>query len=271
MTQTSRENRLMAVIGLRAAALAGLLVLATACGTDSGAQTAPQAGTSGKKVVAASTWEAAFAKAAGARDITVIVPSSVAHGADYDPKPSDLASVASADLVLYAEFEGFAGKLKEATGSPAKMHQVNLDNSADVVRAEIRKIAGKIGTTADADIWLGQFDRTITDLRGQVKQAWAGGRPPKVAAQVFVTYAADLAGAEVVGTYGPQPVTPGQLSELVARKPDLVLDNTHMSTGTLMPGTAAKQVKIINYPGGDHDLLGVYRTNADEIIKALRS
>jgi zinc transport system substrate-binding protein len=263
----------MAVIGLRTAALAGLLVLATACGTDSGAQptTGDAPAAQGKKVVAASTWEAAFAKAAGAKDISVIVPPSVAHGADYDPKPSDLSKVASADLVLFAEFEGFAGKIKEATGSPAKLHQVNLDNSPDVVRAEVRKIAEKIGTTSEADAWLSTYDKEITGIEAKIKQAWAGGKPPKVVAQVFVTYAAKLAGADVLGTYGPQPVTPGQLSELTGKSPELVLDNTHMSTGTVMPGTAAKQVKIINYPGGDYDLLGVYRTNADEIIKTLTS
>nr|WP_042193700.1 zinc ABC transporter substrate-binding protein [Kibdelosporangium sp. MJ126-NF4]CEL20859.1 hypothetical protein [Kibdelosporangium sp. MJ126-NF4]CTQ98336.1 hypothetical protein [Kibdelosporangium sp. MJ126-NF4] len=260
----------MAVIGLRAAALAGLLVLATACGTDAGSQPAQSGQAQAKKVVAASTWEAAFAKAAGAKDISVIVPPSVAHGADYDPKPSDLSKVASADLVLYAEFEGFAGKLKDATGSAAKLHQVALDNSPDVVRAEVRKIAEKIGTTSDADAWLGQYNTAITDLETKVKGAWVDGKPPKVVSQVFVTYAAKLAGAEVRGTYGPQPVTPGQLSELVGKKPDLVLDNKHMSTGTVMPGGTAKQVTIVNYPGQDFDLLGVYRTNADEIIKALR-
>ncbi|ALG09415.1 metal ABC transporter solute-binding protein, Zn/Mn family [Kibdelosporangium phytohabitans] len=267
----------MAVIGLRTAAVAGLLALTTACGAESqpapgGAQNnGAQNSAAAKKVVAASSWEAAFAKAAGAKDISVIVPPSVAHGADYDPKPSDLSKVASADLVLYAEFEGFAGKIKDASGSSAKLHQVNLDNSPDVVRAEVRKIAEKIGTTADADTWLSTYDKEITDLQGKVKQAWVGGKPPKVVAQVFVTYAAKLAGADVLGTYGPQPVTPGQLADLTGKKPELVLDNTHMSTGQVMPGAATKQVNIINYPGGDYDLLGVYRTNADEIIKALRA
>lgn len=263
----------MAVIGLRAAALAALLALATACGSDTASNNTPPApgSTAAKKVVAASTWEAAFAKAAGAKNISVIVPPSVAHGADYDPKPSDLAKVASADLVLYAEFEGFAGKLKDATGSAATLHQVTLDNSPDVVRAEVRKIAEKIGTTPAADAWLGTYDKEIADLQAKVRQAWVNGRPPKVVSQVFVTYAAKIAGAEVLGTYGPQPVTPGQLAELTGKNPELVLDNKHMSTGTVMPGSTTRQVTIVNYPGEDHDLLGVYRGNADEIIKALRS
>lgn len=50
--------------------------------------------------------------------------------------------------------------------------------------------------------------------------------------------------AEVVGTFGPQPV---------------------------LPGSSAKQVKIINYPGADLDLLGVFKTNAEEISKALKA
>lgn len=259
-------------VGFRIAALAGVLAFAVGCGaqdsTEPGGAGAPDV--SGKKVVAASTWEAAFAKAAGAKDISVIVPSSVTHIADYDPKPSDLSAIASADLVLYAEFEGFAGKLKEAAGSEAKLLPVNLDNSPDVVRAEVRKLAGELGTTAEAEAWLGQYDKTISEAETTLKSAWVGGKPPKVVAQAFVTYAAKLAGAELLGTYGPQPVTPAQLAELTAKNPELVLDNVHMSTGTVMPGSTAKQVKIINYPGADYDLLGVYRTNVDEIVKALR-
>lgn len=258
----------MIAIGWRVAAAVGAVVLAAGCGSESTAQ--PGAAAPGEKVVAASAWEAAFAKAAGAKDITVIVPASVAHAADYDPKPSDLAAVASADLVLFAEFEGFVGKLKQAAGSSAILLQLNLDNSPDVVRAEVRKLADKLGTTADADAWLAQYDKALGESQARIKDAWVSGKPPRVVAQAFVTYAAKLAGAEVVGTYGPQPVTPSQLSTLVAAKPDLVLDNVHMSTGTLMPGSAAKQVRIINYPGADYDLLGVYRTNADELIKALK-
>ncbi|WP_370941994.1 metal ABC transporter solute-binding protein, Zn/Mn family [Amycolatopsis sp. cg5] len=258
----------MAVTGIRVTALAGVLLLAAACGTPQAAQP-DAAGKQGLKVVAASTWEAAFAKAAGAKDITVIVPPSVAHGADYDPKPSDLAAVASADLVLYAEFEGFAGKLKEASGSQAKTMQLNLDNSPEAVHAEVTKLAEKLGTTAAAKDWLAGYDKAVEESKAKLKEATAG-KQPKVVAQVFVTYAAKLAGADVVGTYGPAPVTPSQLAELTAKKPDLVLDNAHMSTGEVMPGSSVKQVKIINYPGADYDLLGVYRTNTDEIVKALK-
>lgn len=259
----------MAWWGRRAAAavtICGLMVLgAGGCG---GSDDPPPAG--GKRVVAASVWEAAFAKAAGAKDVKVIVPASVTHIADYDPKPSDLAAMSSADLVLYAEFEGFAGKLKQASGSNAQLVALNLDNSPDNVRAQVRKLAGTLGTGPAAESWIVSYDKVIAESQAELKQAWVGGKPPKVIAQTFVTYAAQLAGAEVLGTYGPGPVTPAQLAGLAAKKPDLVLDNAHMSAGQVLPEATAKQVRIINYPGADADLLTVYRANTGALVKALK-
>ena len=71
------------------------------------------------RVVASTSWVAAFAKAAGIADVTLVAPANLQHPPDYDPKPSDLAAIAKADYVLVAGFEGFATRMKEASGSPA--------------------------------------------------------------------------------------------------------------------------------------------------------
>ncbi|MGZ3145746.1 hypothetical protein ACVDFE_27880 [Lentzea chajnantorensis] len=247
----------------------GAVLALTACG--GGAQPASPAAPAGKKVVAATAWEAALAKAAGATDVRVVVPATVAHAADYDPKPSDLAAVAGADLVLYAEFEGFAPRLKEAAGGSAQVEAVKLENAPEVVRAEVTRLAGLLGTTDAAEKWLAEFDTTLKSVEQQVRGSFPGGKAPKVVSQAFVAYMAAVTGAEVVGTFGPQPVTPAQLAELAGKQPDLVFDNAHMSTGTVLPGSAARQVRIVNYPGEDLDLLGVFTANAAEISKALKA
>jgi zinc transport system substrate-binding protein len=265
----------------RAGGLAALIALLTAaliagCGGPS-TQAAPTpapapAEQSGKPVVvAASTWEGAFAKAAGAGTVTVIVPPSIKHAPDYDPKPSDLAAVAGAKYVLYAPFEGFVGRLKEAAGTSAQLVELNLDNSPDNVRQQVRRLADLFGTRAEAERWLHGFDKQYGELSAGLKAAWPGGQPPTVVAQTFVGYAAQLAGAQVVGSYGPGPVTATQLAELSARQPRFVFDNEQMSTGTVLPGTTAKQVSLTNYPGPDLDLLSVYRTAAATITGAWRS
>ncbi|MFF3013275.1 ABC transporter substrate-binding protein [Streptomyces sp. NPDC057939] len=250
-------------------ALSGALLLSAGCGSGASSGEAAPSGGGKPVVVVTTTWEGAFAKAAGAEDIKVIVPQSVHHAPDYDPKPSDLAAVARADFVLYAPFEPYAAKIKEAAGSKAKLVEVNLDNDPDAVRAEVAELSRLFGTEEAASRWKSGFDTSYARLNEEVRAAWPGGRSPSVVAQVFTGWSAKLAGATTVGTYGPEAVTPAQLAELSAKKPALVLDNAHMSTGTVLPDSGAKQVSIVNYPGEDLDLLPVYRNAAAELKKAM--
>ncbi|MFJ6760659.1 MULTISPECIES: metal ABC transporter solute-binding protein, Zn/Mn family [unclassified Streptomyces] len=259
-------------------ALSAAVLLTAGCGSDGDTGTAAAdgpakagapAGKGKPVVVVTTTWEGAFAKAAGAEDVKVIVPQSVHHAPDYDPKPSDLAAVAKADFVLYAPFEPYAAKIKEAAGSKAKLVEVNLDNDPDKVKAEVDKLGVLFGTADAATQWKTGFDTEYAKLNKDVQAAWPGGKSPSVVSQVFTAWAAKLSGATPVGTFGPEAVTPAQLAELSAKKPALVLDNAHMSTGTVLPDSGAKQVKIVNYPGEDLDLLPVYRNAAAELKKAM--
>ncbi|MCP3820888.1 metal ABC transporter substrate-binding protein [Streptomyces sp. A3M-1-3] len=256
-------------------ALSAALALVTGCGSDSDSGSSTKDGKhphDGKPVVVATTtWEGAFAKAAGAEDVTVIVPQSVHHAPDYDPKPSDLAAVAKADFVLYAPFEPYAEKIKEAAGSDAELVEVNLDNDADNATAEVARLGKLFGTEDAAAKWKTTFDTEYATLSKDLKAAWPGGKSPAVVTQVFTAWSAKMAGVNVVGTYGPEAVTPAQLAQLSRKKPALVLDNAHMSTGTVLPDSGAKQVKIVNYPGEDLDLLPVYRKAAAELKGALAS
>ncbi|MFF0558563.1 metal ABC transporter solute-binding protein, Zn/Mn family [Streptomyces sp. NPDC004266] len=251
-------------------ALTAAVPLLTGCGSEdaSGPEGHKAAGHK-PVVVVTTTWEGAFAKAAGAEDVTVIVPRSVHHAPDYDPKPSDLAAVAKADFVLYAPFEPYAAKIKEAAGSKAKLVEVNLDNDPAKAGAEVTRLGGLFGTEEAAARFKERLDGEVAELNGELRAAWPGGRSPSVAAQVFTGWAAGLAGATTVGTYGPEPVTPAQLAALSAKKPAFVLDNAHMSAGTVLPDTGAEQVEIVNYPGEDLDLLAVYRGAAAELKKAM--
>ncbi|GAA0917952.1 metal ABC transporter solute-binding protein, Zn/Mn family [Nonomuraea longicatena] len=240
---------------------AAVLLALTACAAQSADR---KDGLDGLQVVAASTWEAAFAKAAGATDITVIVPPGVHHAPDYDPKPSDLAAVAAADVVLHADFGGFAGRLKEAAGSDAKVIEVKLDNSPDRVKAEVAKLGDVFGTGAAAKTWTAAFDAEYAALKRKLS-----GKSPVIVAQAFVAWAADLTGVRPSGVYGPQPPTAAQLADLAAMKPTLILDNSAMPGGAALADLRAKRVVIDNFPAADHDLIGMYRTNADAILDAL--
>ncbi|MEU1623865.1 ABC transporter substrate-binding protein [Streptomyces sp. NPDC020096] len=251
---------------------AGLLLL-TACGgsgdkATTGATGSQAPAASGPVVVATSTWEAALAKAAGAKNVKYIVPAAIRHAPDYDLKPSDLTAVAHADYVLYASFEPFAGRIKDAAGSKAKTVELNLDNDPATTQADVTKLGKLFGTERAAAQWNTDFSAQWKSLAQHIKSSWPGGKAPVVVTEAFTTWAAKLAGAQLAGTYGPAQVTPAQLAELSAKKPGFVLDNENMSTGTVLPGSGAKQLDVVNYPGADLDLTAVYRKAADQMEKA---
>ncbi|MFE6490662.1 ABC transporter substrate-binding protein [Streptomyces sp. NPDC057748] len=249
--------------------LSAVLALVTGCGSDSSSAGSSDEHDGNPVVVVTTTWEGALAKAAGAENVKVIVPQSVQHAPDYDPKPSDLTAVAGADFVLYAPFEPYAGKIKEAAGSKAELVEVNLDNDAAKVNAEVAKLGALFGTEGAAAKWTAAFDNEYAKLSQDLKADWPGGKSPLVVSQVFTVWAAKLAGANLVGTYGPEAVTPAQLAKLGKERPTLVLDNAHMSTGTVLPDSGAEQIEIVNYPGKDLDLLPVYRNAATALTEAM--
>jgi zinc transport system substrate-binding protein len=222
---------------------------------------------SGPVVVASTSWAGAFATAAGARNVTLVAPATVPHAPDYDPKPGDLAKITSAGYVLYAPFDSFAPRLKEAAGGHAKLVELNLENSPATIHHEVTRLGQMFGTSAQATQWLATFDRRYAELSAQVKAAEAHPAPTAIA-QVFMAYWGDFAGLPVKGTYGPEPVSAGQLAQLTALHPGVVLANAHLPNNPDIPG--ARTVELINFPGADLNLLEVFEENARRLTAATK-
>lgn len=228
------------------------------------------------KVVASTTWVAAFARAAGATDVTVVAPASFAHPPDYDPRPSDLVAVASADIVLMAPFDGFAQRLRDATGSKAKVDRVDLENTPEKIRSEVTRLAKLLGTEPAAQGFMKRFDAEYANLSAEVRAKIGPSRPVAVAHRFMAYWASGFAGLEVAGIYGPKPLAPAELADLVGKMPGVVFRNGHVerpegpSAGRAIADNAkARDVMIINFPGANQDLLDVFRENARRIVAVL--
>lgn len=124
------------------------------------------------------------------------------------------------------------------------------------------------GTSARATQWLATFDQRYAELSAQVKAAQPQPVPQAVA-QVFMAYWGDFAGLPVKGTYGPEPLTAGQLAQLTALHPALVLDNAHQPANPDIAG--AHTVELINFPASDLNLLTVFDENTRRLRAALRT
>ena len=85
-----------------------------------------------------------------------------------------------------------------------------------------------------------------------------------------MAYWADWAGLTSAGTFGPQPMSAGDLTTLMDLKPTLVFDNYHVPGGQAFEAEGTPRIELINYPGDDLDLVAVFQHNHDLIVKALK-
>lgn len=218
-------------------------------------------------VIASTTWIGALATAAGASDVKVIAPADLQHQSDYDPKPSDLALLADADFVLLGGFEGFADRLREASGSDAEVVEVEAANVPATIHAEVRKLAELFGTTEAAEAWIADFDERTELLRDEISEALPTPAPT-VIVHVFMQPWVEFAGVETVGMFGPEPVSAAQLAEFTSEAPDLIFDNAHVPSGTTLDDLGATKVSLINFPSASLDLIEVFENNTRSILAA---
>jgi zinc transport system substrate-binding protein len=253
-------------------AVAALTIIVASCGSSSNESADTSvAEAQGPKVVASTSWVAAFAKLAGATDITVIAPSNLQHPPDYDPKASDLEAVAAADFILLAGYEGFADRLKEAAGSTAMVETVATEYFPDALEAEVLRLATVMGLdTAVAQSNIDAYKSTWMSESERVVSAISAAKPV-IVAHAFTGVWAALAGLEPTGTFGPAPLTPEDIAKLAALKPTVVLENKHMPGGaSLVEATGAVQIGMTNFPGDDLDLSAVVVLNADALIANIK-
>lgn len=228
---------------------------------------APETGAS---VVASTSWSAAFALAAGATDVHVLAPYELQHPPEYELKPSDMAILAEADLVIFGGYERMADKITEALGADApQLLRIQTDYSLATLEASIRAIAVALGTTVEDPA--AAYREFYADWREELSSL--GYLDAKVIAHAFLRPIAAEIGIEVIGVFGPAPLQAKQIVDLSGLPADVILDNWHNEVGKplleIMHDT--KVVELINFPGaeGTTTLLDVLELNRARVRAAL--
>lgn len=210
----------------------------------------PAQNTAPFRVIASTSWTAAFARAAGATDIVTIAPMELRHPPEYEIRPSDLAAVAGARFLVHSGYERFAKRLAETAGSEGlTIAQVYTDNIPETFKAEARKLAVLFGTVPAWEAWAASFDTLTESMRARVIAAFPDRR---VVAHAYLKTYAQWLGFDVVGTFGPGEPSPAVLLELTKSRPALIIDNYHNQSGaSIASATGAPIVTLINFPGKD--------------------
>jgi zinc transport system substrate-binding protein len=225
-----------------------------------------------QRVVATTTWTAALALAAGARDIVTLAPSSLRHPAEYELVPSDVARLSGATLIISTGFEVMASRLSEAAGSrKIPVLRVDADYSLATIRASLLAIGSALGTTDAALRSIGEIADYFSSWRAELAAAGLQGAP--VVTHVFQKPLLVELGFTVAGMFGPAPLEAAQIAKLSPVPASLLVDNWHNEVASPLRETmsGARFVSLINFPGpeGTVTLLDVLKDNHARLSAAM--
>jgi zinc transport system substrate-binding protein len=225
------------------------------------------------RVVATTTWTAAFAAAAGVRDIVTLAPSGLRHPAEYELAPSDVASLRGADLIISTGFEVMAKRLAEAAGNQKiKVLQIEADYSLHTMRSSLMAIAALTGTNDQARASIDKLEALVASWKEELRVKHLLGAP--VLVHVFQLPLAQELDFTVKGVFGPGPLEAAQIAKLSTQDVTLIIDNWHNEVGTPIRETLprARYASLINFPGPDGtvSLLDVLADNRKRLGAAER-
>jgi zinc transport system substrate-binding protein len=220
-------------------------------------------------VISTTSWTAAFANLAGV-ETTVLAPYEMQHPSEYELKPSDIARIGDAKLIVFAGYENMVQKIKDNAGSEeTKMVQITTVMNSVTMEESVMKIAEASGTEEIAQKNLKKMKELLENSRTQLKESGLYGQ--KAVVHMYQKAFAQEMGFDVIATYGPQPLSAAQIGEIAGLEPALIIDNWHNPVSQplkeLLP--QAQAVEWINFPGkdGTETLFDVVEYNMEQTDK----
>ena len=214
-------------------------------------------------VVASTSWTGAIAEAAGADEVRILAPFELKHPPEYDYRPSDIAQLRFARLLVYGGYEPFVKKLADAAGLPReKMIVLVTSNDPEHLKKQTRSLAGIMGTQKRQAAWEKAFDKALADIQKQAKIINISRK--KVLVQKHQIPFVKWLGFDVIGVFSADELSPNKVMEYARMKPDLIIDNFHNPQGKPIAEIAkCDYVALINFPSvRSHTLIDLVKENA---------
>lgn len=225
------------------------------------------AGAFAQNIVASTAWTGAFARAAGADGVHVLAPFDLSHPPEYELRPSDIRTVASADLVVYAGYENMVERLVEAAdGSEGEMVQIQTIHSIPAMTRSVQAIARALGTEPKARANLTEIVEYFDSWSRDVVTEEYDSNP--VVVHFHQQALARQLGMNVVGVFGPAPLEARQIDEFSRMDPVLIIDNGHNPVAAPLAETTGAAVAVwYNFPGiqETRTLMDIFALNRSEL------
>jgi hypothetical protein len=221
------------------------------------------------KVIATTSWTAAYALAAGATNVSVLAPYDMVHPSEYELRPGDISRLSKANLIVYAGYEVMVDQIKSGLKIPeGKMLKISTSYNYAEIEESVLQIAIRLGTEQIAKKNLDEIKHLL--LNGRIDIQKRGLDKEKILVHFFQESFARELGINPTMIFGPAPPEPKEILEMAQTKAVLILDNIHNPVGG-----AAKDILqnadyklLLNFPGLNktRTIADVIRYNIDQII-----
>ncbi|MGL1893174.1 MAG: hypothetical protein OCD02_16185 [Spirochaetaceae bacterium] len=225
-----------------------------------------------QSVITTTSWTAAFAKLAGAENITMLAPMDMKHPPEHEVTIKELQMIKDADYMVFAGYEAMVPRVKQSLGksSNVKLIQIKTFNDFKTIEESVLKIADEIGTMDIALKNLKAVKAFFDSWKNELKGKDLTNIPVHFHQQKLLR----SLGIKPSMVYGPAPPSLGEIKKSLELKPLIIIDNIHnKKAGVFMEQKPTPTIiSWINFPGikGTESLLDVLTYNKNELTKVLK-
>lgn len=203
-----------------------------------------------KNIVVTNGWTAAFAKAAGAKNIIVLAPYEMEHPSEYELKPTDISVIMNAQLIVFAGYETMMKRIRSGMNiGEEKLVKIETDYSFNTLEKSIMRIAQLLGTENLAKQNLDSIKKVIADGKTLLNKTGVAKLP--IAVNFFQQSIVGELGFQVTEIFGPTPLEARDLQKVAQTNCVGIVDNEHNPIGIPLSQIKreATYIKLLNFPG----------------------
>ena len=204
-------------------------------------------------VVATNSWTAAFAKAAGAKNIVVLAPFEMEHPSEYELRAADIPIIVHAKVIIFAGYETMVRRLQSGMNlRQESLLKIETDYSMETIEKSVMDIAQRLGTEKIALQNLDSIRHLITESRSQFDKSGLNSSP--VIVNFFQQSIVKEMGFEVAGVFGPSALEAGDIERMAKIRSGIIVDNEHNPVGMPLSKVKSGAVyrQLLNFPGLHH-------------------
>lgn len=199
------------------------------------------------KIVASTSWTAAFADLAGLDSISVIAPANLRHPPEYEITVSDIKKIMESDIFIYAGFERMMQTLGDSVEN-TKMIKIDCDNSVETVLKSSQKIAEICGTQRERDKRVKKYLFFIEESSNILEKK--NLKNTKIFVNKNQRFLAKEFGFNTTNLFGPGLVTASQIQTAKDEEFIFIIDNIHNPVGKPLAEVSPNSKYILwrNFP-----------------------